>query len=153
MKKRPKEALRRELEYIIMPFEVAKRRAVGINGWLRAVRRAQDLSAKDVAERLWVKKREIMRIEVAEMNGTVNLLKMRCVAAVMGCDLVYAFVPKETTFEEIAERDRKQMNSAKDRRRAEKKADETVTADSVMQKLALELEKEFRKLGIEWVRR
>lgn len=152
MRKRPKEALRRELEYIIMPFEVAKRRAVGINGWLRAVRRAQDLSAKEVAERLWVKKRGIMALEVAEMNGTINLLKMRCVAAVMGCDLVYAFVPRETTFEEIAERDRKEMNSAKDRRRAEKNADETVTADSVLQKLAAAIRNEFRKLGIEWVK-
>ena len=151
MKKRPKEALQRELEYIIMPFEVAKRRAVGINGWLRAVRRAQDLSAKEVAERLWVKKREIMRIEVAEMNGTVNLLKMRCLAAVIGCDLVYAFVPKGTTFEEIAQREGKSRKRAQEQRSREK-----VPVDddaSVLEMLAGAIRKEFRKLGIEWVSR
>jgi transcriptional regulator with XRE-family HTH domain len=152
MKKRPKESLRRELEHNLMPFLVAKQTTAGVKGWARLVRRSQDLSAAVVAERLGFKKREIMRIETAEMNGTVNLFYLRCLAVVMGYDVVYAFVPKETTFEEIAERERKAHKRRRDQKSYEKVGDE-VDAKSVLLKLANAVRKEFRKLGIEFVRK
>ena len=149
MKRKPAEALRRELEHIIMPFQVVRRQAAGTKGWARLVRHSQGLCAAVVAERLGFRKREVMRIETAEINGTVNLFKLRCLAVVMGYKTVYAFVPKETTFEEIAERERKARRPRS--RKSCERADGVIDAASVLQKLAHEIRKEFRKLGIEFV--
>jgi hypothetical protein len=51
-----------------------------------------------------VKRQSIMDFEAAEANDRITLQNLRRVAGAMGCDLVYAIVPKSGSLTELAER-------------------------------------------------
>ena len=107
MNKRPKEAMRLGLEHNLLAFLVTRRQLHAEDGWIRATRRSEGLPAAKVAELLGVQKREILRLEAAEKEGKITLLKLRSLAEAMGCEVVHAIVPKEgSSYEEIAERER-----------------------------------------------
>jgi transcriptional regulator with XRE-family HTH domain len=100
----PKQAQRSTLEHNLLAFTVTRRRLHVEEGWIRATRRLEGLTAAKVAERLGVKKREVLRLEVAEKEGKITLLKLRQLAAAMECEVIHALVPKDgNSFEEVAE--------------------------------------------------
>jgi transcriptional regulator with XRE-family HTH domain len=61
-------------------------------GWIAAVREALGLSLADIGRRLHVPKQNVQMFERAEATDRIT------------CDLVYGFVPKSGSFEELAER-------------------------------------------------
>src|SRR5713101_3837448 len=58
-------------------------------GWIAAVREALGLSLADIGRRLHVPRQNVQMFERAEATD---------------CDLIYGFVPKSGSFEELAER-------------------------------------------------
>jgi predicted DNA-binding mobile mystery protein A len=64
-------------------------------GWVRTLRQALAMSARQLAERMGTQPSRIFEIEKDEVRGAVTLKTLRHVAEALGCDLVYAFVPKE----------------------------------------------------------
>ncbi len=93
---------RRELDETALGFRVARRASVEVNGWVRTVRQAVRLPVKELARRLGVRQREVFRLERSEETGRIGLEKLRGAAAALGCDLVYALVPREGTLEAMA---------------------------------------------------
>lgn len=154
MIKRPKHAVRLELEYIVLPFDVAGPRLRGVDGWLRTGRRVEGLSAAQVAERLGVRKREILRLEVAERAGKITVSRLRQLAAAMGCEVVYAIVPKETTFEEIAKQEKVEAERVRRNKNLERwiERGEDVNGPSPLWLVAKAARKQLRRLGVEVVR-
>ncbi len=73
-------------------------------GWIRAVRQALGLSLDDVGRTAQISRQSIQIFEKAEAADRITLASLRKVADAMGCELVYALVPKEGTIEELAER-------------------------------------------------
>jgi predicted DNA-binding mobile mystery protein A len=53
------------------------------------------MSARQLAERMGTQPSRIFEIEKDEVRGAVTLKTLRHAAEALGCDLVYAFVPKE----------------------------------------------------------
>lgn len=154
MMKRPKHAVRLELEYIVLPFDVAGPRLRGVDGWLRTVRRLEALSASVVAEHLGVRKREVLRLEVAEKAGAITLGRLRQLAAVMGSEVVYAIVPKETTFEEIAAQEKVEAERVRSRKNFDRQIarGEDENGPSPLLLVAKAVRKQLRRLGVEVVR-
>ena len=74
---------------------VAKRAPAPKEGWLRALRRAMGLSTGQLASRLGAHQPWVLQLEKGEARGTVTLASLRKAADAMGCDLVYALVPRE----------------------------------------------------------
>ncbi len=97
---RQRSGLRAELEQMAVPFESVRRQIDGVQGWLRTVRRTEAAPVKEIAGRLGVLEREALRLETAEENGRITLGRLREVAQAMDYELVYALLPKETTFED-----------------------------------------------------
>lgn len=64
-------------------------------GWLRAVRDALGMTARQFAKRLGVVPSRIVALEKAEIHGSVTLKSLREAAEAMDCVLVYALVPKQ----------------------------------------------------------
>lgn len=64
-------------------------------GWLRAVRDALGMTARQFAKRLDVVPSRIVALEKAEIHGSVTLKSLREAAEAMDCVLVYALVPKQ----------------------------------------------------------
>lgn len=69
-------------------------------GWVKAIREALGMSARNLADRVGVKRQRIEAIEKAEKTGATTLKTMREVAEAMDCVLVYAIVPR-TSLDEI----------------------------------------------------
>ena len=64
-------------------------------GWIRAVRVALGLSARQLAKRVGIAQQSLSRLEAAEVSGAITLKSLRKVADQAGCKLVYALVPRD----------------------------------------------------------
>ena len=74
-------------------------------GWIRAIRDALGMSAKQLAGRTGMTQQRIAVVEKGEFSGAVTLKTMRRVADGLDCVFVYGFVPKtdlETTLRKQA---------------------------------------------------
>jgi predicted DNA-binding mobile mystery protein A len=64
------------------------------------------MSAADLAGRLGVEISTVSRIESSELNGTIKLETLRRFADQLGCDLVYALVPRQSLDRAVNQRAR-----------------------------------------------
>jgi predicted DNA-binding mobile mystery protein A len=62
-------------------------------GWVKAIREALGLSAKQLASRMGVVQSRLSTIEKAEVRGATTIKTLRETAEAMGCRFVYAIVP------------------------------------------------------------
>jgi len=73
------------------------------SGWIAAVREALGLSQRQVAKKMRATGQAIQQFEKAEAEDRITLHALRRVAGTMGCEVVYAFVPRAGSFAELAE--------------------------------------------------
>ncbi|MHC4882123.1 MAG: mobile mystery protein A [Planctomycetota bacterium] len=107
MKAKYKKLTTEQLDAVLSEFEPLKTLAIPPKGWVRAVRDALGMSARQLAKRLGVRQQRIVRIEQDEKQGKVTLNTLQNVAEAMDCVFVYGLVPRETlqrTIEEQAKR-------------------------------------------------
>jgi predicted DNA-binding mobile mystery protein A len=62
--------------------------------WIGYIRRALQMTLKDLGNRLEVNPSAIAQAERNELSGKISLGRLRKIANAMDCDLVYAFIPK-----------------------------------------------------------
>lgn len=70
-------------------------------GWIKAVREALGMNSKQLAARLGVSPPRITALEKSEIDETVTLASLRRAAEALDCALVYSFVPKDCSFDEV----------------------------------------------------
>jgi len=75
--------------------DAAKTLARPRGGWIQAIRTGLGMSAADLARRMNVAPSTIHRLEASENAGTINLESLNKVADELGCDVVYALVPRQ----------------------------------------------------------
>jgi predicted DNA-binding mobile mystery protein A len=63
-------------------------------GWLRAIREALGMPQAELARRMHVADTTIGKLEAGELAGTAQLDSLERAADALGCDLVYALVPR-----------------------------------------------------------
>jgi predicted DNA-binding mobile mystery protein A len=73
-------------------------------GWIASVREALGLTLAEVGQHLRAPRQNVQKFERAEATDRITLGTLRRVADAMGCDLIYALVPKSGSFAELAER-------------------------------------------------
>lgn len=104
MKAEYREVRLKQLSQSLAPFADAKPVARPVRGWLRAVREALGMSLEQVGRATRTTKQRIQRFEKSEAEDRITLRNLRRIAEAMGCELVYAIVPKSGTITELAER-------------------------------------------------
>jgi predicted DNA-binding mobile mystery protein A len=95
----------KQLSTSLEAFQSARRIRRPVHGWLRAVREALGITQQQVANETQVKRQVIQKFEFAEASDRITLRNLRRVADALGCELVYAIVPKSGTIQELAERE------------------------------------------------
>ncbi len=93
----------KQLAATLDEFTNAKQIVRPARGWLRAVREALGVSQQQVASAAKVKRQSIIGFEKAEASDRITLRNLRRVADAMGCELIYAIVPKSGSIQELAE--------------------------------------------------
>ena len=85
---------RRSLDRTLTPYrELPGRRPP--KGWIRAIRDALGMTAEQLGERLSITQPSVQRLERSEAEDTIQLNTLRRVAEALGCEVVYALVPRE----------------------------------------------------------
>lgn len=74
------------------------------NGWIKAIREALGMTARQLAARMGVLPSRIPVIEKAEVTGSTTVRTLRQAAVAMNCTFVYAFVPIEPLDEILRKR-------------------------------------------------
>jgi predicted DNA-binding mobile mystery protein A len=77
-------------------------------GWIRAIRDALGMTARQLANRLGVAQQAVARIEKGELAGSVTIKTLRRIAECLDCVFVYGFVPR-TSLEETVTRQAKKI--------------------------------------------
>ena len=87
---------RLQLDERLRPFHVLRSEPPPSGGWLRTIREALGMTARQLARRTGVNSSTIIKAERAEAAGTASLKTLRRVADALDCDVVYVIVPRTT---------------------------------------------------------
>ena len=74
------------------------------SGWIASVREALGITLGQIGKQIGSSRQAVQQLEKAEATDRITLGTLRRAAEAMGCELVYALVPKSSTFAELAER-------------------------------------------------
>ena len=102
-KKLIREQLDASLQRLSTPLDVT----APPKGWIRAIRDALGMTAKQLANRLGVAQQAVARIEKEELAGSVTIKTMRRIAECLDCVFVYGFVPRTSLEETVARQAKK----------------------------------------------
>jgi predicted DNA-binding mobile mystery protein A len=93
----------KQLDRSLEPFRAVANTPRPQKGWLRAIREAAGISASDVARTLKTSRQLPLQLEKAEAEDRITLKSLRTAANALGCDLVYALVPRANTLHDLVE--------------------------------------------------
>ena len=79
-------------------------------GWINYVRSALQISTYHLAKLLKIQQPSLMAMEQREQLGTITLESLEKVAKALGCDVVYAFVPKTSLEDFVKDHEKKQTD-------------------------------------------
>lgn len=132
-----KKKSRQRLDSRFKDFPSSERFAVPPQGWIKAVREALGLSARQLGQRLGKTAQAVHQMEKSEASGRIQIDTLAQLARAMNCELVYAIVPynDERSLQRIIE------NRA---REIALKALTSVTSTMVLENQAVDLKDELR---------
>jgi predicted DNA-binding mobile mystery protein A len=94
MKAANRATARRQLEKRLAPIrKVDFTRPSG--GWIRAIRESLGMTTTQLAKRIGVGQSRVIDIQKAEISNSITLDSLRRSAQAMGCELVYALIPRK----------------------------------------------------------
>lgn len=73
-------------------------------GWIHTIRRALKMSLRQLGNRLKISPQSMKEIEEREANGSLTLKSLREVGAVLDMKLIYGFIPKSDSIEDMIEK-------------------------------------------------
>lgn len=94
-----------QLERTLKPFYAVKDSPRPRKGWIRAIREATDITLREMAKRLGKVPSLAFYLEKSEAEYRITLGNLREAAEALGCQLVYALVPREGSIQGLAEKD------------------------------------------------
>jgi predicted DNA-binding mobile mystery protein A len=92
----------KQLDRGLESFRVAQGVSRPPKGWIRAIREALGISARELGAILGTSRQLPLQFEKAEADDSITLKSLRNVADALGCDLVYALVPRTGSMRELA---------------------------------------------------
>jgi predicted DNA-binding mobile mystery protein A len=92
----------RQLERNLRPFLPAREVPRPQKGWIRAIREATGMTLLELATRMKRSLSLAAQFEKSEAEYRITLGSLRQAADALGCDLVYALVPKQGTVQDLA---------------------------------------------------
>jgi len=124
---------RRALERRLAPWRALKPSSTAppAGGWVRAIRDVLGMSAAELATRMGVTQVAVTKLEASERAGGARLATLTRAANALGCDLVYAFVPRASLEDQIrAQAERVLMRDFESVANSMRLEDQTVSGDA-----------------------
>jgi predicted DNA-binding mobile mystery protein A len=96
----------RQVDSALEPFSEIRGMIPPESGWVRTVRESLGMSIRQLAERMNASKTTAATLERNEAAGTIKLRSLQAVSEALGCELVYALVPRISIEETVKGRAR-----------------------------------------------
>ena len=109
MKNNKQYLLLQQTDKKIEVFKDLKATVVPAKGWVNTFRTALKMSLRQLGNRLNIAPQSTKEIEEREANGTITLNTLRDVANAMDMQLVYGFVSKHESLEQMIEKRAKEL--------------------------------------------
>jgi predicted DNA-binding mobile mystery protein A len=93
----------RQIERSLAAFAGARQSTRPRAGWLSAIREARGIPLREVAAALAVTPQAVQNLQKSEANDSITLKRLRAAAEAMGCELVYALLPKSGALTDAVE--------------------------------------------------
>lgn len=90
-------------------FKELKSITIPTKGWINTFRTAIKMSLRQLGNRLHIAPQSVKEIEEREANGTITLKSLRDVANALDMQLVYGFVSKHDSLEQMIEKRAKEL--------------------------------------------
>ena len=98
-----------QLNSKMLGFASLKQVAMPPTGWIKAIRTAIGMSMQQLGNKLNVSKQGVMDIEKREKDGSITIKSLREIARVLDMQLVYGFVSKHESLEQMIEKRAKEL--------------------------------------------
>ena len=98
-----------QLDRKLRGFNTAAQVTPPSTGWLKAVRVSLGMSLQQLADKLSITKQSVQEIETREKEGNITLKTLKDTASALDMQLVYGFVPKDGTLDDLIERKAKEL--------------------------------------------
>jgi predicted DNA-binding mobile mystery protein A len=92
-----------QLDRALKPFIAIKDTSRPRKGWIRAMRESTGITVREMAKRLRKAPSVASQLEKSEAEYRISLNSLRQAADALGCQLVYALVPKTGSVQELSE--------------------------------------------------
>ncbi|MBZ5523848.1 MAG: mobile mystery protein A [Acidobacteriia bacterium] len=93
-----------QLERALKPFLAVKDSSRPQRGWIRAIREATGITMREMGKRLGKAPSLAAYLEKSEAEYRITLANLREAADALGCQLVYAFVPREGSVQGLSDK-------------------------------------------------
>jgi predicted DNA-binding mobile mystery protein A len=104
MKNNKQQLLLKQTDKKLELFKDLKATVVPTKGWINTFRTTLKMSLRQLGSRLNIATQSTKEIEEREANGTITLNSLRDVANAMDMQLVYSFVSKHESLEQMVEK-------------------------------------------------
>ena len=92
----------RQLDRALSPYTEARGSVRPRSGWLAAIREARGIPLRQIAATLAVTPQAVQKLQISEANESISLRRLREVAEAMGCELIYALLPRSGKLTDVA---------------------------------------------------
>jgi predicted DNA-binding mobile mystery protein A len=138
-----------QLDRTLEAFRAAAKTPRPQKGWLRAIREAAGISASEIARTLKTSRQLPVQLEKAEAEDRITLKSLRAAANALGCELVYALVPKAHSLQDLVEERARSQANEHVRRVKHSMALEDQAVGRVEEAVEAETKRILRKRGIQ----
>ena len=146
-----KRAIREQLDKKVEPLKIFAASGMPKQGWIKAMRDALGLSARQLGKKVGLDQSRISRLEAAEKDGNLKLSSLQKISNGLGMKFVYGFVPAEPLEEmvkaqakRIALKKLKQLNNTMRLEKQELSGDEQKKAlGDMIEKICVDQPKDF----------
>lgn len=109
MKNKKQYLIVRQIDKKLLPLQVLKDTNVPSKGWIHTLRTALQMSLRQLSAKASIVPQSLKDMENREVAGTITLKTLRAVANAMDMQLVYGFVSKNKSLEQMIEKRAKQL--------------------------------------------
>lgn len=96
-----KKLLIEQLDQKLKPFQETAMVIVPDKGWVNTIRTALNMTMAQLGVKLNITRQGINKIEESEAKGQITINKLKDVAEALDMQLVYGFVPKDGTIDNL----------------------------------------------------
>lgn len=93
--------IQEQLDRRIIRFNQLEDMTIPSRGWIYSIRKGINMTLRQLGSRLSITPQSVREIEEREMNGTVSLQVLRQVATALDMKLVYGFLPRDKSLENM----------------------------------------------------